>query len=137
MDFSDCPCTGRTLDKLVKPLVMTFLAKGQLHGYGIQRLLESQGSFAHGPPDLSGVYRSLKEMESQGYVESSWISNDGGPPKRCFSLTENGRACLAVWKKTLIDYRAQIDELIGFMDELSPEELGGFEVEGKGKGGRP
>jgi DNA-binding PadR family transcriptional regulator len=127
MDFSDCPCTGKTLTKLVKPLVMTFLAKGQLHGYAIQRLLESQGSFVHGPPDLSGVYRSLKEMESQGYVESSWISNDEGPPKRCFSLTENGRVCLAMWKKTLIDYRAQIDELIGFMDELSPEELSGFE----------
>ncbi|MDR1872473.1 MAG: PadR family transcriptional regulator [Deltaproteobacteria bacterium] len=125
MDFGDCPCTGKTLTKLVKPLVMAFLAKGRLHGYAIQRLLESQGGFAHGPPDLSGVYRSLKEMESQGYVESSWISSDGGPPKRCFSLTESGLACLARWKETLIDYRAQIDELIGFMDELTLEEMSG------------
>ncbi|MDR1083673.1 MAG: PadR family transcriptional regulator [Deltaproteobacteria bacterium] len=123
MDFGDCPCTGKTLTKLVKPLVMTFLAKGQLHGYAIQRLLESQGNFFQGPPDLSGVYRSLKEMESQGYVESSWITGEGGAPKRCFSLTENGLACLAMWKKTLIEYRSQIDELIGFMDELSQDEM--------------
>ncbi|MDR1577215.1 MAG: PadR family transcriptional regulator [Deltaproteobacteria bacterium] len=119
MDFGDCPCTGKTLTKLVKPLVMTFLAKGRLHGYAIQRLLESQGRFIQGPPDLSGVYRSLKEMESQGYVESSWLANETGPPKKCFNLTESGRACLAMWKKTLTDYRAQIDELIEFMEELA------------------
>ncbi|MDR1606902.1 MAG: PadR family transcriptional regulator [Deltaproteobacteria bacterium] len=124
MDFGDCPCTGKTLTKLVKPLVMTFLAKGQLHGYALQRLLESQGGFVQGPPDLSGIYRSLKEMESQGYVESSWIANESsGPPKKCFTLTESGRACLAMWKKTLINYRAQIDEIIGNMEELSAEEL--------------
>jgi DNA-binding PadR family transcriptional regulator len=69
MDFGDCPCAGKTLTKLVKPLALTFLAKGQIHGYGVQRLLERKGGFTHGPPDLSGIYRSLKETESQGYVE--------------------------------------------------------------------
>ncbi|MDR2366972.1 MAG: PadR family transcriptional regulator, partial [Deltaproteobacteria bacterium] len=130
--FGDCPCTGKTLTKLVKPLVMTFLAKGRIHGYGVQRLLVKKGGFTHGPPDLSGIYRSLKEMESQGYVGSGWVSNDGGPPKKCFHLTEKGCACLAMWKKSLIGYRAQIDELIGFMDELTPEELGGFDFVGEG-----
>ncbi|MDR2142011.1 MAG: PadR family transcriptional regulator [Deltaproteobacteria bacterium] len=122
MDFGDCPCTGKTLTKLVKPLVMTFLAKGQSHGYAIQRLLENQGGFIQGPPDLSGIYRSLKEMESQGYVEATWVTQEGGAPKKCFSLTPNGLACLAKWKETLINYRAQIDELIAFMDELSLDE---------------
>jgi DNA-binding PadR family transcriptional regulator len=121
MDFGDCPCTGKTLTKLVKPLVMTFLAQGQLHGYAIQRLLETKGSFFQGPPDLSGVYRSLKEMESQGYVESSWILNDKTTAKKCFTLTERGHGCLAMWKKTLVSYRAQIDELIQLMDQLYPD----------------
>jgi hypothetical protein len=34
-------------------------------------------------------------------------------------------------EKTLIDYRAQIDEPIGFMDELTEEELGGFDFVGQ------
>jgi hypothetical protein len=37
-----------------------------------------------------------------------------------------------MWKKSLIEYRAQIDELIKFMDELAPEELPGFDFVSQG-----
>jgi DNA-binding PadR family transcriptional regulator len=122
VDFNDCPCTGRNLTKLVKPMVMALLAQGQLHGYALQQEMEEKASFIQGAPDLSGIYRSLKEMEGQGYVESSWVTCASGPAKRCFTLTNEGRACLAQWRETLAVYRDQINELLRFIDELNPPE---------------
>ena len=39
-DWDDCPCGGRTLDKLIQPAILVVLAAGPLHGY---RLAERIG----------------------------------------------------------------------------------------------
>ncbi|MDR3203346.1 MAG: PadR family transcriptional regulator [Deltaproteobacteria bacterium] len=117
MDFGDCPCTGKTLTKLVQPLIMALLARGRQHGYALKRALDKQDDLiTQGAPDISGIYRTLKDMERQGYVESSWQLNSNGPATRCFTLTEDGFACLEKWRETLMGYKKQVNELINFID---------------------
>jgi PadR family transcriptional regulator, regulatory protein PadR len=107
-----CPCCGATLDKLVQPAVLIVLARGPLHGYLIlERLAELRIWRGH-KPDATGVYRALKAMQQRGIVKSSWDAPEAGPAKRLFSLTADGRRCMALWVATLDDYRDGIAEIV-------------------------
>ncbi len=112
-----CPCTGRSLPRLLRPGVMAFLARGEAHGYQIARHLAEMRMFAGREPDHPGIYRTLKEMAEEGLVTASWETGDTGPARRVFALTEAGRDCLATWRKTLADYRDAVDELLDVLDD--------------------
>ena len=117
MDFVDCPCSGKTLARLLHPAILVCLARGPAHGYALLRQLAEMKMFASGEPDHAGVYRTLKQMESKGTSARSGILASG-PARRVFSLTETGMACLDRWLETLELYRDAIDELLDQMDAL-------------------
>jgi len=110
--FDDCPCSGGTLDKLLQPAILTALAQDDLHGYRIVRQVASLPIFKGRPPDVSGVYRSLRLMEARKLVAASWNVSDRGPAKRLYALTPAGRQCLLRWLDTLSVYREAIGELL-------------------------
>jgi PadR family transcriptional regulator, regulatory protein PadR len=110
--FEECPCSGATLDKLLQPAILTALAQGDLHGYRIVRQVASLPIFKGRPPDVSGVYRSLRLMESRKLVVASWNVSERGPAKRLYALTPAGRECLVLWRETLIVYREAIGDLL-------------------------
>jgi poly-beta-hydroxybutyrate-responsive repressor len=114
MDFVDCPCTGKTLARLLHPAILLCLARGPAHGYSLLQQLGEFKMFADVEPDHAGVYRTLKQMESQGLVASQW-SLGVGPARRVFSLTEVGAACVERWLQTLERYRDAINELLDEM----------------------
>ena len=111
LDFIDCPCSGKTLARLLHPAILLCLARGPAHGYSLLQQLAELKMFASGEPDHAGVYRTLKQMESSGFVRSEW-NLGAGPARRVFSLTETGAACLDRWLETLERYRDAIDELL-------------------------
>jgi DNA-binding PadR family transcriptional regulator len=112
MDFDDCPCSGKTLARLLQPAVMMVLAQEPLHGYRLVQRLGELVMFRAQSPDPTGVYRLLKAMEEQGYVTSAWELADSGPAKRRFALTRAGRACLTRWTQTLEVYEAAVADLL-------------------------
>jgi DNA-binding PadR family transcriptional regulator len=107
-----CPCVGGTLDKLVQPAILALLAEGPIHGYRIPERLGTMPSFAGSEPDASGIYRLLKNMEGRGLVVSSWDRSQTGPAKRTYQMTPEGWHCLALWVKTLEDYRDRVTSLL-------------------------
>jgi PadR family transcriptional regulator, regulatory protein PadR len=110
--FSDCPCSGATLDKLVQPAILTAMTEGPIHGYGLaERINEMVGLFGE-KPDVSGVYRFLKKMEANDLVVSTWEAGDKGHAKRLYEITADGRACLARWTSTLETYLEAITTLL-------------------------
>ncbi|MGB2824942.1 MAG: PadR family transcriptional regulator [Phycisphaerae bacterium] len=115
MNLDGCPCSGRTLAKLVQPAVMTVLAKEPMHGYLIAQRLDEMAMFRRHSPDPTGIYRLLKSMEQNGLVISTWDLADSGPAKRRYELTSDGRACLAKWIETLEDYEQAVTELLETM----------------------
>ena len=60
-DYGNCPCTGSTLEKLIHPAVLTVLAQEDLHGYKIAERIGEMPMFEGPKPDVSGVYRAIKE----------------------------------------------------------------------------
>ena len=57
----------------------------------------------------SVVYRSLREMENLGWIESDWdLDQTQGPPRRIYRVTPQGEDALSHWKVEL----QQTQELI-------------------------
>ena len=112
MNLNDCPCSGKTLARLIQPAVMAVLADEPLHGYVIVQRLATLSMFRDHGPDITGVYRLLKGMEKKGLVTSTWEPAASGPAKRCYALTPEGRACLGRWITTLRTYREAVGDLL-------------------------
>ena len=118
MDFDDCPCSGKTMARLVQPAVMAIVAEECLHGYVIVQRLAALRLFRAQAPDPTGVYRILKSMEQDGYLKSSWEIEDG-PARRCFAITAKGRKCLKHWVSTLEEYQTSVSELLYLTTRVS------------------
>jgi DNA-binding PadR family transcriptional regulator len=112
MDFDDCPCSGKTLARLVQPAVMIVLSAGPMHGYRIIQELEALRMFHGQRPDPTGVYRLLKTMETRELVTSEWDLTDAGPARRQYTLTAEGHRCLSRWRETLSEYLRALEELL-------------------------
>lgn len=117
MDFDACPCTGKTLARLLQPAIMSVLAEEALHGYLIAQRLKKLTIFEDASPDFAGIYRTLNAMEEQGLVRASWDTPESGPAKRSYELTRSGKACMKKWLQTLTRYGQAIDELTGVLRE--------------------
>lgn len=112
MEEVKCPCEGNNLDKLIHPAILTVLAQEDLYGYKIVQRIAETPMFNGQKPDGTGVYRSLKSMEKQGYVISYWNLADIGPAKRIYKITRAGEECLLHWIETLKDYRDTIGKML-------------------------
>lgn len=111
----ECPCTGKSLPRLLKPGVLAFLARGDAHGYQIAQRLAGMRLFAGREPDPAGIYRALHEMAGADLVTSRWDTGDSGPARRIFALTDAGKECLETWSSTLREYRDAVDELLSLL----------------------
>lgn len=121
MDFDQCSCSGKSLNRLLQPALLAMLSHKQTHGYALLQQLAELRFFAEAPPDTSGVYKALKEMELEGLVSSSWDLDGSGPARRRYALSRSGKACIKQWVKTLANYRAQIDGLLDLLTQGNPK----------------
>jgi len=112
MNLNECPCSGKTRARLIQPAVMAVLAGEPLHGYVIVQRLAGMTFFRGQGPDVTGVYRLLKSMETKGLVTSAWELAASGPAKRRYRLTPAGRVCLNRWITTLRTYRKAVGDLL-------------------------
>ena len=106
-----CPCVGATLDKLLQPALLAVLMDGPLHGYELTRRIAEIPGFLDQSPDISGIYRILKNLENRGLITSSWDTPDHGRAKRLVEITTIGKECLQKWDLTLKNYRQSLDSL--------------------------
>ncbi len=114
MPLDRCICSGKSLDRLLRPAILTILcgqARG-LHGYAIEKDLETLRFFAHQPPDYTGMYRLLRRMETEELLSSIQSDSRAGPSKRVYRPTERGRRCLSRWLESLVTYQQMLDDLL-------------------------
>ncbi len=87
--------------RLVEPALLAFLQHENMHGYALLDKLETIGLSGINP---SVVYRILRDFEEIGLVISDWEEEKTqGPPRRIYTLTDEGRAALARAKASLQD----------------------------------
>ena len=72
-------------------LVLTVLAEGPMHGYGLIKAVEARsdsGVFL----DPANLYRLLRRMRSKGWIEDVGADQDN---RRTHAITKHGRSVLA------------------------------------------
>jgi len=116
IDLDQCACSGKTLTRFVRPVVLALLAQAPVHGYDILRQLQENEIFADAAPDASGVYKMLKTMTAEGLVTGDWDTKKNGPARRPFHITAKGHKCLSRWADTLESYQQNIVELTAMVN---------------------
>jgi DNA-binding PadR family transcriptional regulator len=63
--------------------------------YGALLLTRLETELPHCFSDSAIVYRSLQEMEKNGWVETSWKLNDSGQQRKWYTITPKGVEALS------------------------------------------
>jgi DNA-binding PadR family transcriptional regulator len=95
-----------------------------MHGYGLADRIGTMPGFAGRKPDVSGVYRNLKGMESRNLVVSTWDTSQSGPAKKTYEISVQGRRCLRRWVRTLAEHREAISALLKTARRAAKSTLG-------------
>ena len=96
---------GRPKNWLV-PVVLLSLREWNSYGY---ELMGRARMFGFGATNPGTLYRTLRQMEKDGVVESSWETSSGGPARRMYAITDAGEAHLGLWAKSLEQYQQSMD----------------------------
>ncbi|HNS52307.1 MAG TPA: PadR family transcriptional regulator [Anaerolineae bacterium] len=101
---------SRRAVRFLEPTLLLLLHRGPSHGY---TFLSELDGFGLGEMDPSAVYRLLRDMEGQGWVESDWDEErTQGPPRRVYRLTAQGNEVLGWWMADLRETAEIIDRLL-------------------------
>jgi poly-beta-hydroxybutyrate-responsive repressor len=106
------------------PVILLSLREWNSYGY---ELMERTAAFGFEAMNPGTLYRTLRQMEKEGIVESTWETSRGGPARRMYSITDAGRAYLDFWAKSLEQYQKTMETFFRmYMGRpLPPEEKKG------------
>lgn len=88
--------------------LLLFLRESPAHGYALIERLEEIGSRS----DRGVVYRTLRILEREDLVYSTWENSEAGPSKRSYALTPVGERTLVAWAETLQDSVRMLEEYL-------------------------
>lgn len=76
--------------------LLLFLTEQDAHGGALWNQISAIMP-DHWEIDSGAVYRVLRDLEERGCVTSYWNTDDAGPAKRLYHLTETGQRELHLW----------------------------------------
>ncbi len=88
------------------PVILLSLREWNSYGY---ELMERASAFGFEAMNPGTLYRTLRQMEKEGIVESTWETSRGGPARRMYTITDAGRAYLDFWAKSLEQYQKTME----------------------------
>ncbi|MGF1471798.1 MAG: poly-beta-hydroxybutyrate-responsive repressor [Rubrobacteraceae bacterium] len=88
------------------PVILLSLRDWNSYGY---ELMERASAFGFEAMNPGTLYRTLRQMEKDGVVESTWETSKGGPARRMYSITDSGRSYLDFWANSLQQYQKTMD----------------------------
>jgi PadR family transcriptional regulator PadR len=95
---------------LLEPALLVLLNERPRHGYTLLADLNALGISTLHP---SVVYRTLREMEGLGWIQSDWEADQTqGPPRRIYRLTPQGEDALTAWQHELKKNQEMINHLL-------------------------
>ena len=104
------PCTKDVHpSNMLVPVMLMALRQWNSYGYELMAKTANFWAEAINPGTL---YRTLRQMENNGDIESTWETNTGGPARRMYSITEAGEATLALWMAALEQYQRNTDAFL-------------------------
>ena len=121
-----CACPGTKMERFLEPCLLLLLAEGQSHGYELMDTLGC-GSLLEDSPDPGLMYRTLRRLEENEFVASTWETGGSGPAKRLYNLTPAGFEYLSAWAANIQRNRERLDRFLGKYAKLVEKKGGGVE----------
>jgi len=95
-------------------LILSRLARGSIHGFGIAEYLHGVSDTLH--VEEGSLYPALHRLESQGLIESQWGVSENNRRARFYSLTPRGRKQISAevsnWRHMVAAVNRVIDPLV-------------------------
>jgi PadR family transcriptional regulator PadR len=115
---------GGAIRRFLEPVLLLLLRRGANHGYDLTSALEpfGLGEVAPGP-----VYRTLRDLEAAGLVQSEWdVESSEGPARRVYHITQPGRRYLAEWAEELQETDKMLHHFLAAYDRHTQEDEDGY-----------
>jgi PadR family transcriptional regulator PadR len=106
---------GGAIRRFMEPVLLFLLHQDANHGYDLVSALEpfGLGDVAPGP-----VYRTLRELEAAGLVQSEWdTDSSAGPARRVYRLTQAGQHHLSDWVENLRKMDRRLHNFLAAYDQ--------------------
>jgi poly-beta-hydroxybutyrate-responsive repressor len=99
----------------LRPCLLLLLREHPAHGYD---LLARTQAFGFKSSDPGRLYRSLRGLEREGLVHSTWEESDTGPDRRIYQLTRPGMEELHRRARAIAGTRRLMDAFLGRYEEF-------------------
>ncbi len=108
---------GCRVRRFMVPCLLVMLHREPAHGYSLLNGLDEFG-FHVAALDPSLVYRTLRDMEAAGLVESEWGDESLGPQRRNYAITSLGSKHLDQWVTDLRRTQNEIGKLLAAYEKI-------------------
>lgn len=96
------------------------MLQGPAHGYDLVERLRAYDTTTIDP---SLIYRALRGMEEDGLITSAWDEEKTqGPPRRVYTLSDQGLQALRFYIEDLKFTRDRINQLIDAYSKHAPDD---------------
>ena len=96
-----CTCAMGHLYRFIEPVLLLMIReRGQTYGYNLSNEL-GKYAFTDAEIERAALYRTLKILETNGFVVSEWDVEGSGPARKQYSLTKEGEQHLRQWAQVL------------------------------------
>ncbi len=117
------------LYRFVEPVALLLLkTKGKTHGYDLAGALNDY-ALSDSLVEPGALYRTLRRLEENGHVVSSWDVSGAGPARRIYELTPSGDLHLQEWAEVLDRLSRSLGRFVldarALVGETPPESAGG------------
>lgn len=117
-----CESNYQKMQGFMEVCLLLLLYKEPGHGYGLIEQLSFFG-FIEENFNVSSLYRTLRKMEKDGLVISSWLEGSQGPKKRVYNITDVGKQELETWVVILKLRKERINKLINRYEQIIKQTL--------------
>jgi poly-beta-hydroxybutyrate-responsive repressor len=89
------------LYRFIEPVLLLMLRdRGHSYGYELSEDLDKY-ALTDAQIERAALYRTLRTLEKNGHVTSTWDTEAAGPARRIYSLTKSGQEHLREWSEVM------------------------------------
>ncbi len=104
-----CGLPGGRMRGFLQPRLLLLLLQKPAHGYELlERLNEDDMPGA----DSGLLYRTLRQLEGEGYLRSTWDTEGQGPARRLYEVTPEGVEYLHAWAGRVRQMRRRLGRFL-------------------------
>ena len=104
-----CDGKNQNMQRFMEICLLVLLYNKPSHGYS---LAEKLGEYGFLNLNVSTLYRTLRKMEKDTWVNSTWEQSGKGPKRRVYVITKTGKQELNVLIKVLELRKSRIEKIL-------------------------